>query len=71
MERIQIIFKSGRSIEFDADNVQLVRGRFGKLRKLQWTRREDWKLDVLYLSHADVAAVVVMPIDDNSSPGEG
>jgi hypothetical protein len=71
MDRLQIIFRSGRSVEFDAENVQLTRGSFGKLRKLEWTRREDWKVDVLYLSHSDVVAVVVMHADDASSPGEG
>jgi hypothetical protein len=66
--RVRIILKSGESFELDAVDPSVQKDWRGGLGKLDWTRPEEWKTDVLYLKREEVAAVIVTREDVDVEP---
>jgi hypothetical protein len=68
--RVRVILKSGAAFEFDAVDPAVQKDWRGSMGKLDWTRPEDWTIDVLYLNRAEVAAVIVTRESPEAGPAE-
>jgi hypothetical protein len=61
---VLVVLKSGVSIEFDAIDPEVKKGWRGTLAKLDWTRPDDWRTDLLYLKREEAAAVIITRRED-------